>query len=118
MKTIRALCPLCSDEVDLKPEDVTLHLAHPASGQRRSRYGFECPQCQVFVIKPAGDQAVDLLIEGGVELSTSAVAPWEAQPAHPEHATGGPTLTHDDLLDFHLLLEREDWFDDIVALSR
>lgn len=121
MKTIRAICPLCTDEVDLSPQDVTLHVVTDEvapHGHDGSRYGFECPHCEVFVIKPAGQQAVELLLEGGVELSTGDVAPWEAQPPHPEQAVAGPSLDHDDLLDFHLLLQQDDWFEDVVALCR
>lgn len=119
MKTIRAICPLCTDEVDLRPADVTLHLVGGEAGHHEgSRYGFECPQCEVFVIKPAGEHAVELLIEGGVELSTDHVAPWEAPPPHPESVRPGPKLTPDDLLDFHFLLEQDDWMSELYALGR
>lgn len=119
MKTIRATCPLCSDEVDLQPTEITLHLVDPIIHPQAdsSRYGFECPRCEVFVVKPAGQHAVELLIEGGVQLSTEPVAPWEAAPTHPEDPPAGPELTHDDLLDLHLLLQRPDWFDRLRAAA-
>lgn len=120
MKTIRATCPLCSDEVDLRPHEITLHLVDPvlAPDADGSRYGFECPQCEVFVVKPAGQHAVELLIEGGVELCTDPVAPWDRQLAtpHPESPPEGPPLTYDDLLDLHLALRDPDWFSELEQL--
>lgn len=120
MKTIRATCPLCSDEVDLKPHEITLHIVDPVftPTTNGSNYGFECPHCEVFVVKPAGQHAIELLIEGGVELCTDAVPPWEMpeRAPHPEAPPPGPPLTHDDLLDLHLLLRRSDWFDELLAL--
>ena len=117
MRTIRATCPLCTDEVDLKPDQITLHLLEPGS-PTGNRYGFECPRCEVFVVKPAGLNAVELLLEGGVELSTAAVAPWEARPSHPEDPPAGPALTHDDLIDLHLLLQTDDWFASLLEHVR
>lgn len=109
MRTIRATCPLCTDEVDLTPQQVTLHLLDPES-QTGNRYGFKCPRCEVFVVKPAGRSAVELLLEGGVELSTDRVAPWERTVSHPESPPDGPAFTWDDVLDLRLLLEHDDWF--------
>jgi hypothetical protein len=117
MRTIRATCPLCSDQVDLQPSEVTLHLVEPLS-QTRNRYGFRCPSCEVFVVKPAGTIAVELLLEGGVEVDSDEIAPWEREqatatlegPAHPEDPPTGPAFTPDDILDLHALLERDDWF--------
>lgn len=109
MRTIRATCPLCTDEVDLRPGQITLHLVGSTSTDG-NRYGFECPRCEVFVVKPAGANAVELLLEGGVELSTSRTAPWERAPVHPEGPPPGPAFTLDDVLGFHELLATPDWF--------
>jgi hypothetical protein len=124
MRTIRATCPLCSDQVDLQPDEVTLHLVDAAS-QTRNRYGFRCPSCEVFVVKPAGTVAVELLLEGGVLVTEAEVAPWEtelvggelavpAAPPHPEDPPTGPAFTPDDVLDLHALLQRDDWFDQLL----
>jgi hypothetical protein len=120
MRTIRATCPLCTDEVDLRPGQITLHLVDQQSdaSYHGSRYGFECPTCEVFVVKPAGANAVELLLEGGVSLSTDTVAPWEKAKAHPENPPAGAPFTADDVLDLHLLLQSEHWFDDLVATLR
>lgn len=112
MRTIRATCPLCTDEVELRPAQITLHLAD-GDAPGRSRYGFECPHCRIFVVKPAGTNAVELLLEGGVELSTAVMAPWESPSTHPEDPPGGAPFTRDDLLEFHRLLDSPDWFSEL-----
>lgn len=119
MKTIRATCPMCTEEVDLRPHEITLHLVDPlrAGHGDSNRYGFRCPACDVFVVKPAGEHAIELLIEGGVELSTEPRAPWEQQPVHPEEPTDGPAFTPDDVLDLHLKLQQPDWFDEVLSLT-
>ncbi|MBW3618950.1 MAG: hypothetical protein KY461_01785 [Actinobacteria bacterium] len=119
MKTIRATCPMCTDEVDLQPQEITLHLVDPLRSVDgdRNRYGFRCPTCEVFVVKPAGEHAIELLIEGGVELSTAEHPPWEEGPAHPEDPPAGPPFTADDVLDLHLKLQDPAWLDELVALT-
>lgn len=119
VKTIRATCPMCTDEVDLRPHEITLHLVDPLRADRSdgNRYGFRCPSCEVFVVKPAGEHAIELLIEGGVELSTDPRAPWEQTPRHPEAPAPGPRFTRDDVLDLHLLLQEPGWFDQLLALT-
>ncbi len=119
MKTIRATCPMCTDEVDLRPHEITLHLVDPIRSDAvdGNRYGFQCPSCEVFVVKPAGEHAVELLLEGGVELSTDTHAPWERGPRHPEDPAGGPAFTADDLLDLHQKLASDDWFEELQSLT-
>ena len=48
------------------------------------------------------------------ELSTSSGHGRPRSIARPD----GPPLTPDDLLDLHVLLADDDWFDDLVALVR
>ena len=55
---------------------------------------------------------MDLLVSAGAPQETWR---WPAELA--EHR-GGPPLTPDDLLDLHVLLEGDGWFDDLVALVR
>lgn len=111
MTRIRANCPDCGD-VELAPEEVLIEVAHDDDDLvgEGSAYRFVCPDCTTTVRKPADERIVQLLISGGVPLE---VAEPEDPPVavHPEQAVGGPPLTHDDLLDLHLLLAREDWFD-------
>jgi len=36
-------------------------------------------------------------------------------PAEALEMRQGPPITHDDLLEFHEMLEREDWLDDLLG---
>ena len=109
MTTIKASCPACSD-VELTPRQVRLMVCSVAE---RSYYSFVCPRCSDEVRKPAGPDVVALLTSGGV------VAEYWSIPAEALEEHEGPTLSHDDLLDFCLWLERADLVaaaaDDAVA---
>ena len=111
MTTIKATCPTCG-EVSLTPMDIELRVDRDDADA--SFYAFTCPECVCTVRKPADDRVVRLLVSGGVAV---------LDPEPPRRRTlaerfEGPVLTHDDLLDFHTLLQRDDWFDDLVALVR
>ena len=58
------------------------------------------------------DSDVDLLVASGVELCT-----WRL-PAELFEPRFGDRINHDDLLDFHELLKRDDWFDTVVEMIR
>ncbi len=64
------------------------------------------------VVKPAEARIVDLLVASGVELST-----WDLPAEMFEDHVGTP-ISHDDLLDFHQLLQRDDWFDQLERSFR
>ena len=104
MTTIRATCPSCG-EVELTPEDIELRVCTQPSS---SYYQFLCPLCDDTVRKPADDRVVQLLISGGVSASV-----WQL-PDEALETRAGPAFTTDDLLDFHLLLEKSDWFDHLL----
>lgn len=106
MPTIRATCGDCGD-VDLTTADVTVRVCLEDNS---GTYRFRCPHCSMVVVKPAEPRIVDLLVASGVELST-----WQLPAELYEPRTGEP-LTHDDLLDFHELLQSEDWFDRVAAM--
>lgn len=124
MTRIRATCPSCG-EVELRPTDVSLvvlrtEVEEVAEG---SAYRFVCPACSVTITKPADERIARLLEQGGVSVTIHegyhdlAEAPAPARFAHPEHPAPGPVLTLDDLLDLHLVLQRDDWFDQLLAMS-
>ena len=117
MVIIKTTCPRCG-EVDLTAEKVDLRIA---LGGRGSSYAFDCPRCTDRVRKPADARIAQLLISGGV--SPNVVTP-EAPAAEPVATDGvgearpaselrpaasarssAPTLTYDDLLEFHAELE-------------
>jgi predicted RNA-binding Zn-ribbon protein involved in translation (DUF1610 family) len=105
---IRATCPACG-EVELTPPDVELHVCTAAE---RSYYAFVCPDCFELVTKPADQRVIRLLVSGGVPTRF-----WDP-PAELLESHAGPTLTYDDLLDLHLLLEGPDWWSRLVAACR
>ena len=105
--TIRATCPSCG-EVELTPDDIELRVcAQPDA----SHYRFECPLCAEMIQKPADDRVVQLLISGGVQATV-----WQLpEEMHEVHA--GPPICVDDVLDFHLLLEKPDWFAELLKVA-
>lgn len=105
MTTIRATCPTCG-EVGLTPDEVELHV--DPSGGRQASYCFDCPSCLELVSKPADERIVRLLASGGVAIRESSAG----------RPPDGPSLTYDDLLDFHDLLQTDTWFDRVVELLR
>jgi hypothetical protein len=64
------------------------------------------------VAKDASKRIVDLLVSSGVRMEV-----WRL-PAELGETKAGPPLSPDDLLDFHLLLGEDGWFDDVEAMVR
>jgi hypothetical protein len=108
MATIRATCTDCGD-VELTTADVRVRVC---ADDRSGTYTFRCPHCTMAVVKPAESRVVDLLVASGVEVSTWRL-PLELFEPHP-----GERITHDDLLDFHQLLEGDDWFDTVASMVK
>jgi predicted RNA-binding Zn-ribbon protein involved in translation (DUF1610 family) len=109
MTTVRAQCPECGD-VRLQIDDLTVVVGDDADVP--SSYRFRCPVCDCIVSREATTRIVDLLVGAGAEQETFR---WPAELTEP-HV--GPTLTADDLLDLHVLLAGDNWFDEVVALVR
>jgi hypothetical protein len=109
MTTVRAQCPVCGD-VKLAIRDLTVRVC--ADDGAPSVYRFRCPVCAETVSRAASARIVDLLVSAG--------APHELWrwPAELAELREGPALTPDDLLDLHVLLAGDRWFDDLVALVR
>jgi len=97
--TIKAECQSCG-AVRLRVSDLTVRVC---VDDERGAYRFRCPHCASAVVHDATAAICALLVSVGVEEEV-----WSL-PAefHEEHT--GPALTPDDLLDFHLFLERDDW---------
>ena len=94
----------CGD-VELAVRDLSVRVCF--EGEHGS-YVFRCPTCQMSVVKPAEPRIVDMLVASGVPLIE-----WRL-PAELFEPRGGAPITHDDLIDFHRLLQRDDWFDAVV----
>lgn len=114
MTRIRATCPICG-EVDLRPDDIELEIVRDVldSVGEGSCYRFSCPTCEEEVTKPADERIARLLTTGGVSVrETPDLVP------HPEAPPAGPRFTLDDLINLHQLLETEDWFPGLEAMTR
>lgn len=98
MATIRASCPDCGD-VELTTEDVVVRVC---LDDDRGEYRFTCPVCSMVVVKPAEHRTIDLLVASGVQMDT-----WTL-PAELFESRTGRRIDHDDILDFHKLLDDED----------
>ena len=107
MTTVRAQCPSCGD-VQLHIDDLTVRV----NDDGPSAYRFRCPGCEQTVQRDASPRIVDLLVTAG---APQELWRWPAELAE-EHV--GPPLTPDDLLDLHVLLEGDSWFEQLVALVR
>ena len=100
MATIRASCPDCGD-VELTTKDMTVRVCIE---DNRGSYAFRCPECTMTVAKSAEQRIVDLLVSSGVALEV-----WRLPAELAEQRIGEP-LNHDDLLEFHELLQGDAWF--------
>ncbi|MDQ3538353.1 MAG: hypothetical protein M3415_06125 [Actinomycetota bacterium] len=113
MTTIKATCPSCG-EVGLTPDEIELRVSE--HGAAASYYAFTCPSCQIVVRKPADERVVRLLVSGGVPVLQ--LDPPAAPPRQLGERFDGPPLTHDDLLDFHTLLQGDAWFSQVLAITK
>jgi hypothetical protein len=87
--------------VKLRARDLTVRVWADTD---RGTYAFACPRCGDPVARDATPRILSLLVSAGVRAEV-----WH-QPAEVHERPGGPPLTPDDLLDFHLLLAGDDWF--------
>jgi hypothetical protein len=104
---IKASCHECGD-VELGVAELHVRVC---TADTQGSYVFRCPSCQKAVVKPAEPRIVDLLVASGVELIE-----WRL-PAELFEAHDGAPISHDDLIDFHHLLQADGWFDSIVAMG-
>ena len=102
MTTIRAVCPRCG-EVTLTAKEMEVQVC--AQTQEGS-YTFACPQ---IVRRDADRHVVQILVSGGVKVRV-----WD-MPAELTETHEGPAIDWDDVLDFHTLLDSDDWFAQLQA---
>ncbi len=103
MTTIRANCPHCGD-VQLRTHDLTVRVT---ADQEHGSYTFSCPQCERAVAKDASKRIIDLLISTGVAVQE--IKP----PAELNELHVGPVINADDILDFHIMLQSDEWLEDL-----
>lgn len=102
---VRATCPTCGDVVVPRASMKVRVCAE----DRSASYGFRCPLCTEAVVKQAEDRIVQLLVAGGVELEV-----WHLPDEMYEDHDGEP-ISHDEVLDFHQAMQKDDWADQILA---
>jgi len=88
--------------VRLRSRDLTVRVCADSDS---GTYTFDCPRCGDVVARDASPRILALLVTAGVHAEV-----WY-QPAEILERPDGPPLTADDLLDFHLLLNEDGWFD-------
>lgn len=74
-------------------------------------YSFRCPACAVMVNKEATGAVVESLSSAGARMVA-----WTL-PAELEEPKVGPRITHDDLLEFHLAFESDEWRQELALLA-
>jgi hypothetical protein len=107
MTAIEATCRACG-VVWLTPEDIEVRVC---ADLRSSAYTFRCPECGLPGVEDANDRVVEFLISFGASLAL-----WSLPQELREPRPGGDPVSHDDLLDFHYLLQEKDWFDRLRQL--
>lgn len=121
MATIRVRCGACGERSDLQPAQIELEVEFDEYEEPRSgRYAFDCPSCGAHIQVEADGQAVGLLMAGGVTSEVAGVSgagDGRPLPPHPEQPPGGPPFTPDDLLELHLMLQQDGWFDRLRSTS-
>jgi hypothetical protein len=105
---IKASCSECGD-VELSTAEMMVRVCTQVD---QASYIFRCPSCQMSVAKQAERRIVDLLVASGVRLER-----WDLPQEMFEQKLGSP-ICHDDLIDFHRLLQADDWFDDLLTNER
>ncbi|MDX1621419.1 MAG: hypothetical protein R3320_10540 [Nitriliruptorales bacterium] len=106
MPLIRTWCPTCQRSIDVVPDSMVLL---PGSEERMARVLFACPTCDEGSSFHVDAQLATLLVAGGARVS------HHPSLQRPGFHGDAPPLTYDDLLAFHELLQRPDWFEELIA---
>lgn len=99
MAKILVTCSSCSEDIPLLPAQVFSRIC---TDNGEAEYRFTCTECNSIVVKPTTARMVETLEAAGVPVEL-----WSL-PAELFEAHRGPTLTHEDLLDFHIHLSDDD----------
>ncbi|HEY0398373.1 MAG TPA: hypothetical protein VGF00_08295 [Acidimicrobiia bacterium] len=108
MTAVEATCAECG-VVWLSPGDIVVRVC--VDLQSSASYTYHCPECGLLAAKPANDHMVDFLTSIGASLEA-----WHLPDELREPRPDGARINHDDLLDFHLLLQDKDWFERLEQL--
>ena len=106
---IRATCSDCGD-VELGTRDLTVRLCEDTEA---GTYVFRCPTCTSPVVRAADRPTIDLLVSSGCRLEL-----WTTPAELKERRPSGVPFTHDDLIDFHEILDAPDWYGELLATDQ
>lgn len=117
MEAVEFRCPWCAEVVRVPVEQLVV-CESPAS------LLMECPVCQRSGVVEVNDEIVETLQLLGVSVASPLERSLAVHPAGkgrspelaPPAAVQGSPVSWDDLLDFHELLEEDDWFDQLSSL--
>ncbi|MFO0955684.1 MAG: hypothetical protein U0526_04105 [Candidatus Saccharibacteria bacterium] len=96
MALVRATCDSCGD-VELKSHDIWTNRITDGAVTILRQYGFQCPACRQFTLRPADEHVISVLRATGVvmrEIDARSVWPTGVDLA-------ASPFNHDDLLEFH-----------------
>jgi hypothetical protein len=106
---IRATCSECGD-VELGTRDLVVRFCED---DETGTYVFRCPACELPVVRPADRPTIDLLVSSGCKLEV-----WHLPAELDEPRPAGAAFTYDDIIDFHELLDSDDWLEDLRHTRR
>ncbi len=102
---VRVTCPSCGDQ-ELTSEQLR---ARVCIDNDQSEYRFTCPECKRVTVLQTQRRIIDLLQSSGVQVDL-----WSL-PAELFETHTGQQLTHNDIIDFHIVLEDDDAFSKALA---
>lgn len=99
MAKILVTCTDCTEDIPLAPDQVHSRIC---TDNGEAEYRFICSACDAIVVKPTTSRMVETMESAGVSVEL-----WSL-PAELFEQRRGPSLTHEDLLDFHIQLSDDD----------
>ena len=120
MSSVELTCPTCGTTLPLNA--ATAQLSRFPHAEIGGCVAVGCPGCaRRWSVEVDAARFDDLMTEGcdlAPDLASRARHPAGRARCTAVPAPDGPPISRDDLLDFHLLLQRNDWFDQLCALER
>lgn len=105
MTSIRVTCSACGD-IQLRTDNLR---ARSCLDDDRHQYRFTCPGCTEVTVKDTEYRVIELLEASGVRVDY-----WQL-PKELFETHHGSAITHEDLLDFHLVIEDDHAFEQAIA---
>jgi hypothetical protein len=114
MIEIQSVCTECGAELELELTDLLLLLPVDSDPDVEPRLLHGCPVCDGTTVRTVDWRLARVLMAH----AAAALPDLELEPAvelHPEDPPGGSPWSVDDVIELHGVLERDDWFDQLVA---